>query len=139
MQKVTDNMAVLRQRRQAMTNPWLGDAVRKRSYQDVLNEGTRELRRDTEIIMKATMDGNFDLKGTERIEIPGVRIAYRSAPRQEMPGAFTEARRPSFSDTLGRDNRLALRYSNHSSTPPVRVSHGHSLYPYRPTKTEPRT
>jgi hypothetical protein len=89
--RLGDNMAALCQRRQAMTNPWLVDAARKKSYEDVLNEATRKLRRDTEIIVKVTMNGNFDpMKGTERIEIPGVPIAYRSAPRQEMPGAFTE-------------------------------------------------
>lgn len=89
--RLSDSMAVLRQRRQAMTNPWVRDEVRKKNYEDALNEATRALRRDTEIIVKVSMNANFEpMNGTERIEIPGVPIVYRSALRQEIPGAFTE-------------------------------------------------
>lgn len=89
--RLGDSMAALRQRRQAMINPWLVDGARKKRYEDALNEATRDLRRDTEIIVKVSMNGTFEpMNGTERIEIPGVPIAYRSPPRQEIPGAFTE-------------------------------------------------
>ena len=89
--RLGDKMAALRQRRQTITNPSQVAGARKKSYEQALTEATRELRQDTEIIVKVTMNGNFEpMKDGARVEIPGVPVAYRSAPRQDMPGAFTE-------------------------------------------------
>jgi hypothetical protein len=91
LKRLGDSMLPLRQRRQTLANPWLKDGPRKKSYEDALGEATRELRQDTEIVVKVAMNDIFaPMKDVERIEIPDAPVAYRSAPRQQMPEAFTE-------------------------------------------------
>ena len=44
-----------------------------------------------EIVVKVAMNDIFaSMKDAERIDIPGFPVAYRTAPRQEIPEAFTE-------------------------------------------------
>jgi hypothetical protein len=91
LKRLGDSMVALRQRRQALANPWLKEGPRKKSYEDALSEATRELRQDTDIVVKVAMNDIFSpMKDAERIEIPGGPVAYRSATQQGIPEAFTE-------------------------------------------------
>lgn len=91
LKRLGDEMFALRQHRQALANPWLKDGPRKKSYENALSEATRELRQDTEIVVKVAMNDIFaPMKDTERIDIPGFQVAYRTAPRQEIPESFNE-------------------------------------------------
>ena len=91
LKQLNDSMTSLRQRRQALATPWLADGPRKKQYEESIAEATREFRKDTEIVVKVAINGSFEpVKDGERFEVPSVPIAYRSAPRQEMPGTFTE-------------------------------------------------
>ncbi len=91
LRRLGDSMVALRQRRYALANPWLKDGPRKKSYDDALREATRELRKDTEVVVKVVMNGIFvPAKDAERVKIAHVPIAYRSTPRQDTPGAFGE-------------------------------------------------
>lgn len=91
LRRLGDSMKVLHQRRHALANPWLKDGPRKQSYEDALREATREFRKDSEIVVKVAMNDIFaPMKDAERIEIPGASVAYRSASRQDAPGAFFE-------------------------------------------------
>src|SRR5512146_129387 len=91
LKRLGDEMFALRRRRQALANPWLKEGARKKSYEDALSEATRDLRQDTEIVVKVAMNDIFaPMKDAERIDIPGFPVAYRTAPRQEIPEAFTE-------------------------------------------------
>lgn len=91
LKRLGDEMFALRRRRQALANPWLKEGSRKRSYEDALSEATRDLRQDTEIVVKVAMNDVFaPMKDAERIDIPGFQVAYRTTPRQEIPEAFTE-------------------------------------------------
>ncbi len=91
LKRLGGEMFALRQRRQALANPWLKEGPRKKNYEDVLSEATRELRQDTEIVVKVAMNNVFaPIKDAERIDIPGVPVAYRSASQQRIPESFTE-------------------------------------------------